>query len=90
MQTAQAVYRDAGQILVVCPYCHYVHAHGDGATADISGNTYSAHCHQGEYRVLGMYDFRVAHMMLNRRQADLERKRTARQQRAAQREASRK
>ena len=80
-RTAQAVYRDRGQILVACPYCFHVHQHGDGgvaATTDVSGNTYSAHCGRGEYRVLGMYDFRVAHMMLTRREADLARKRAAR------------
>lgn len=45
---------------------------------DVSGNPYASHCGKGEYRVLGMYDFRVAHMMLSRREADVARKRSAR------------
>ena len=85
MQHAQAVYRDQQQILVLCPYCSQVHLHGDGGMVDVSGNAYASHCGQGEYRVLGMYDFRVAHMMLSRREADVARKRAARARAAAAR-----
>ena len=78
MRTAQAVFRDKHQILVACPYCFEVHTHGDGGVLDVSGNCYSSHCGKGEYRVLGMYDFRAGYMMLSRREADVARKRASR------------
>lgn len=74
---AKLVYRDDHQIIVACPYCMSTHRHGDGGMTDVSGNSYSSHCHNGSYRVFGTFDFRTAMIALRRREADLKRKRAA-------------
>ena len=74
---AKLLYRDDSQIIVACPYCFGSHRHGDGGNVDVSGNYYSSHCHQGSYRVYGVYDFKTADIALRRREADLRRKRAA-------------
>lgn len=87
MKIAHAVFREPHLILVACPYCFAVHAH-EGGVLDVSGNCYSALCGKGEYRVVGMYDFRAGYLMLSRRQADVERKRAARAAEGERKKAS--
>ena len=75
---AQAVFQEDGRIYVVCPYCYTIHQHGDGGFTDVSGNIRMAHCSNGEYKIKGMFDFRIAHMMMTRREVDIRRKKEAR------------
>ena len=74
----ELLFRENGQIYVACPYCDAVHQHGDMGFEDVSGNFYSSHCSQGEYKVVGVFDFKAARAALRLRARDIRRKRAAR------------
>lgn len=69
---ARIVVLDNGMAFVLCPHCGGIHKHL--IVSDASGILRSG-CLVGEYRLGPFYNFREAEIAVNRRAAELERKR---------------